>query len=244
MNGARWPLSLLVSVAVAGAALVRPTSGELRAERTAIPPGRPPLTGSLVKTGLFEVAGGGANSLVRFSASGLILVDGKAAENYRPLTSQIQRISRISDLPIQYLILTNHLADRSGTNAQFAEKGVRIIAHENAARRLGKGRAGASSLGAPSLTYETSHRLRVGGIELQLYHFGNARTDGDTVVYFANLGVVAVGDLFGDRPNPDFSSGGSLVGWPAVLDQILTLGFDTVCTEHRAGSGTAGTGSL
>jgi hypothetical protein len=38
-------------------------------------------------------------------------------------------------------------------------------------------------------------------------HFGNAYTDGDTVVYFPNLKVVSVGDLFtpntGFRGSPD-----------------------------------------
>ena len=60
-------------------------------------------------------------------------------------------------------------------------------------------------------------------------HFGNAHTDGDTVVYFPNLKVVAVGDLFTpDTPDPDFSGGGSLVDWGPVLDQILKLDFDVV----------------
>ena len=63
---------------------------------------------------------------------------------------------------------------------------------------------------------------------MQLFHFGNAHTNGDTVVYFPNLKVVAVGDLFAATPNPDFSAGGSLVGWGPVLAQILKLDFDVV----------------
>jgi hypothetical protein len=51
-----------------------------------------------------------------------------------------------------------------------------------------------------------------------LFHFGNAYTDADTVVYFPNLRVVAVGNLFSATPDPDFSAGGSLWGgdrcWP------------------------------
>jgi glyoxylase-like metal-dependent hydrolase (beta-lactamase superfamily II) len=53
-------------------------------------------------------------------------------------------------------------------------------------------------------------------------------TNGDTVVYFPNLKAVAVGDLFAATPNPDFSAGGSLVGWGPVLAQILKLDFDVV----------------
>ena len=60
-------------------------------------------------------------------------------------------------------------------------------------------------------------------------HFGNAHSSSDTVVYFPNLKVVAVGDLFASTPNPDFSAGGSLVGWGPVLAQVLKLDFDVVC---------------
>ena len=60
-------------------------------------------------------------------------------------------------------------------------------------------------------------------------HFGNAHTDGDTVVYFPNLRVVVIGDLFTpDTTDPDFSAGGSLVDWGPVLGQILKLDFDVV----------------
>ena len=48
------------------------------------------------------------------------------------------------------------------------------------------------------------------------------------MVYFPNLKVVAVGDLFASTPNPDFAAGGSLVGWGPVLAQVLKLDFDVV----------------
>jgi cyclase len=81
----------------------------------------------------------------------------------------------------------------------------------------------------PTITYPNDYTLRLGGIEVELKHFGNAHTDGDTVVYFPNLKVVAVGDLFTpDTLDPDFSEGGSLVDWGPVLGQILKLDFDVV----------------
>jgi glyoxylase-like metal-dependent hydrolase (beta-lactamase superfamily II) len=59
-------------------------------------------------------------------------------------------------------------------------------------------------------------------------HFGSAHTSGDSVVYFPNLKVVAVGDLFAAAPDPDYSAGGSLVEWGPVLAQVLKLDFDVV----------------
>ena len=76
-------------------------------------------------------------------------------------------------------------------------------------------------------------RLQLGGVEAKLMHFGNAHTDGDTVVYFTNLKVVAVGDLFTPgTPEPDYSAGGSLVGWGPVLAQIPEAGLRRRGAQH------------
>lgn len=76
-------------------------------------------------------------------------------------------------------------------------------------------------------TFEREHTLRLGGIEARVFHFGSARTSGDAIVYFPNLKVIAVGDLFAAAaPSPDYESGGSLAGWADVLSQALQLDFD------------------
>jgi len=76
------------------------------------------------------------------------------------------------------------------------------------------------------ITYDRNYVLRLGGVEVQLLHFGNAHTDGDTVVYFSNLRIVAADALIGVDANPDFSSGGSILGWQTALRQMLKLDFD------------------
>lgn len=60
-------------------------------------------------------------------------------------------------------------------------------------------------------------------------HFGSAHTGGDTVVYFPNLRVVAVGDRYTpDAPEVDFAGGGSLMHWGPVLAEVLKLDFGVV----------------
>ena len=182
-----------------------------------------------VKTGLFLISGGGANSLLRLSANGEILVDGKRSQNYAPLKSQVRTISRITDMPVRVVILTNHHEDHSGTNAKFLAAGAQIIAQENAARSLATYHTSSEKIAPPTITYANDYTLQLGGIEVKLTHFGNAYTAGDTVVYFPNLKVVAVGNLFTpDTPNPNFSEGGSLTDWGPVLAQVLKLDFDVV----------------
>ncbi len=192
-------------------------------------PGDVMLTSQLVKTGLYLISGGGGNTLMRYSANGLILVDGKLPDNYRALMSQVRRISKITDLPVRVLIVTDHHEDHTGNNAKFLEAGVQIIAQENVKQNLTADNPSGGKVPLPTFTYANDFTLRLGGVEVQLKHFGNAHTSGDTVVYFPNLKVVAVGDLFTpNTPDPDFSEGGSLVDWGPVLAQILKLDFDVV----------------
>jgi cyclase len=188
-------------------------------------PGEMALTAELLKTGLYLISGGGGNSLLRLSANGLIVVDGKLPGNYEALLAQVKRIS---DQPIRVLINTDYHEDHTGNNAMFIAAGTQIVGHQNIKDNLIGYNPPAGGIAPPTITYSREYTLRIGGIEAQLIHFGNAHTSGDTVVYFPNLKVVAVGDLFASTPDPDFLAGGSLVGWDSVLAQILKLDFDVV----------------
>ena len=88
-------LSSIVLLAIAGAG-ERP---EKSADKT--------LTARLAKTGLYVISGGGGNSLLRLSANGFILVDGKLAGNYDAILALTKKLS-YSDQPIRALILTGH----------------------------------------------------------------------------------------------------------------------------------------
>ncbi len=191
------------------------------------------MTAQLVKTGLYLISGGGGNTLLRFSANGLILVDGKSPDNYRALMSQVRKISKISDLPVRGIIVTDHHEDHTGNNAKFLTAGVQIIAQENVKQNLTANPPSDGKITLPTFTYAKDFTMRLGGVEAQLKHFGNAHTNGDTVVYFPNLKVVAVGELFTpNTPAPDFAGGGSLVNWGPVLAQILKLDFDVAVPSH------------
>jgi cyclase len=178
-----------------------------------------------VKTGLYVISSKGSNSVLRLSGNGLILVDGQPSGNYDALRA---RVKRISDQPIRALILTGCDESRTGSNVKFLEDGTPIVAQENAKLTVVACNFPKGKPASPIVTYASEYRIHLGGVDAQLMHFGNARTNSDTVVYFPNLKVVAVGDLFTSVPNPDFSAGGSLVGWSSVLAQILKLDFDVV----------------
>ncbi len=183
------------------------------------------MTAQNVKTGLYLISGKGSNSVLRLSANGLILVDGKLPGNYEVLMAHVKSISK---QPIRALILTGYDESNTGTDAKFLEAGTPIVAQENARPALASSNTGADKTVSAIVTYTNEYKIHLGGVDAQLMHFGNAHTSSDTVVYFPNLKAVAVGDLFASAPNPDFSAGGSLVGWGPVLAQVLKLDFDVV----------------
>ena len=181
----------------------------------------PSLSYQIVKTGLHMISGKGGNCLLRLSGNGLILVDANLPGNDEAV---LKGVHRISDQPVRLVILTSSEKSNVGNSEKLLQTGAFFAVQENAKQNL------ASSLPSRDAerikTYEQEHLVRLGGIEVQVLHFGNAHTNADTVVYFPNLKVVAVGDLFSATPNPDFAAGGSLVNWGPVLADILRLDFD------------------
>jgi len=188
----------------------------------------------LVKTGLYLISGGGCNSLLRLSAAGSLLVDGKLPGTYRALMSQIRRINKLSDLPVRAVIFTNHHDIHAGNKAQFVDAGLAVLAQQNALPRLlstaePPPAASGAARRKPGAVFGFQHRhdFRMGGVEVQLHDFGPAQTNDDIAVLFPDLRVAAVGELYSvGEPIPDFRNGGTLMGWGPVLDQVLKLDFD------------------
>lgn len=190
--------------------------------------GPQPQATQMVKPGLYMITGAGANSEVRVTNEGLIVVDGKlpSEQNYNALMEQIKMIS---PQPIKYLIVTHHHADHSGNNKLFLAAGVEIVANENLNKNLAKYEQTPKPADA-TITYDKERTIRLGGVEVQAYHFGRAHTSGDTVVYYPDLKVVVVSDIVTtgtSGPLADYAGGGSFLEWPQTMDAILKLDFDT-----------------
>jgi len=183
------------------------------------------LTAHYVRTGLYYLSGGGGNSVLRLSGNGLLLVDGKQAVNYDELRL---RVKKISDQPIRLVINTDHNEDHTGTNAKFLADQTPVLGQQNERRILTTYSPSGGKIAPPSATYDHDQTLHFGPVQVQLLHFGSARTSADTVVYFPDLKAVAVGDIYASTPDPDYSAGGSLIGWGPMLAEVLKLDFNVV----------------
>jgi len=180
----------------------------------------------LLKPNLYMITGGGANTLVRVTPEGLILVDTKnpGDDNYNRV---MEEIKSVSDLPVKYVLNTHHHPDHVGTNQKFIDAGATVIALEALKTNMGTDARTKDIPGRPTQTFAKDYVLKFGGAEVDAHFYGRGHTGDDTMVYFPDLKVVMVSDQITDAtPIVDFANGGSAVEWNRSLDGVLKLDFD------------------
>jgi cyclase len=217
--------SLVVLAATVSAFAQQPAPGAGRG-------GRGPAAGQTIekirqlKPNLYMVTGGGANTLIRVTGEGLIVVDTKnpGDENYRRLTEEI---GSVSSLPVKYVFNTHHHPDHVGTNQKFIDAGAQVVALEALKARMASDPRTKDIPGLPTMTFAKDYVLKFGGAEVQAHSFGRGHTGDDTMVYFPDVKVVMVSDQITDNtPIVDFANGGSAVEWTQILDGVLKLDFE------------------
>ncbi len=179
-----------------------------------------------LKPNLYMITGGGANTLVRVTPEGLILVDTKnpGDDNYNRV---MEEIKSVSDLPVKYVLNTHHHPDHVGTNQKFIDAGATVIALDALKTNMASDPRTKDIPGLPTQTFAKDYVLKFGGAEVDAHFYGRGHTGDDTMVYFPDLKVVMVSDQMTDtNPIVDFANGGSAVEWNRSLDGVLKLDFD------------------
>ncbi len=179
-----------------------------------------------LKPDLYMVTGGGANTLVRVTRDGLIVVDTKlpGEDNYRRL---MEEIASVSPLPVKYVFNTHHHPDHVGNNQRFIDAGAQVVALEALKTRMLSDPRTKDIPGPPTMTFARDYVLTFGGAEVRAYSFGRGHTGDDTMIFFPDLKVAMVSDqITSATPIVDFANGGSAVEWTRSLDGVLALDFD------------------
>ena len=180
----------------------------------------------LLKPNLYMITGGGANTLVRVTPEGLILVDTKnpGDENYNRV---MEEIKSVSTLPVKYVLNTQHHPDHVGTNQKFIDAGATVVSLEALKTFMASDPRTKDIPGRPTQTFAKDYVLKFGGAEVDAHFYGLGHTGDDTMVYFPDLKVVMVSDQMTDtNPIVDFANGGSALQWNRSLDGVLKLDFD------------------
>src|SRR5438477_12219313 len=201
--------------------------------------GRGPAAGQTVekikmlKPNLYEITGGGANTLIRVTNQGLIVVDTKnppnpptaaESENFKRL---MEEITSVTNQPVKFVINTHHHPDHVGNNQKFIDAGAQVVALDALKMWMEKDPRTNAIPGRPTQTFAKDYTLKLGDAEVRLYSFGRGHTGDDTMVYFPDSKVVMVSDQITDAtPVVDFANGGSALGWTKILDGVLSLDFE------------------
>ena len=151
-------------------------------------------------------------------------------DQFEPLVPKIEAaLKTISDKPVRFVLNTHVHGDHTHGNKVFGVKST-IIAHDNVRRRMvdddefdGKKGTRAPAHALPLVTFDHQVSVCLNGEEVRGLHFPAGHTDGDTVVWFTKSNVVHMGDDFfnGMFPFIDLSSGGSVDGYTAAVENIL-----------------------
>jgi len=183
-----------------------------------------PLQSELVTTGLYVIRGGGANTVVRFSSSGLVLVDAKAPGEFRPLMSQVHKLTKLSDAPVRALLLTSGGPAHAGNVVELESAGARVVADRGLVARLP---AASASAVAPRVDFDREYAMRLGGAQVRVRHVDGMHPGGDNVVLFPDLRILAAGALFDPAAPPPATPADAALARTA-LAQVLALDFDRV----------------
>jgi len=181
-----------------------------------------------ISNSLSMLSNKGGNVLISEGEDGILLIDNgysELAEDLKIILAGYQSVK-----PLQYIINTHWHFDHTGGNETLG-KGANIIAHDRVRQRLQAKRAiplfnyeakALPKYALPTLTYSQTMKVHFNEDELQLVHFANSHTDGDTVVFFKEANVVHMGDIMfnADFPFIDIHNGGNVFNYVKSVKRI------------------------
>ena len=186
--------------------------------------------------------GFGGNVGVLVTGEGVVVVD--TMTFVRQGGAIRARVAELTPQPIVAVLNTHYHMDHTHGNPAFAI-GTKVVSTARTLEHLQKLDAKfwkdrpAKDL-LPNDTFDgASKEMRLGGKTIRAHYFGRGHTDGDLVVLFVEDRVLHVGDLLSNGlfPNIDLEAGGSVREWPATLEKVLALPFDTVIPGHGEPAG-------
>ena len=198
-----------------------------------------------LRENLFVLRGGGGNTGVFVTSTGVVVVDSKNPGWGQPLLAQIKELT---PKPITHLINTHTHFDHVSGNVEFPTT-VEVVAHENTAALMKEMRTVTGfppqkgniftendGRGLPKRTFKDTLTIGKGADQVDLHYFGRGHTSGDAWVVFPSLRVVHAGDIFPGKNVPilDANNGGSGVEMGQTLAKAAAglKNVDTIITGH------------
>ncbi len=167
---------------------------------------------------IFVLQGKGGNIALITGEQGLVLIDADYTEMSEALAAELDSHGGVEQ--VRYLINTHWHGDHTQGNNMIGQYAP-IVAHDNVRSRLltrqeiklfGMVSEPYVPHAVPSITYNKSLTLTVNGETLEVVHFANGHTDGDSIIFLKQSNIVHMGDHFfsGFYPFVDVDTGGDV----------------------------------
>jgi glyoxylase-like metal-dependent hydrolase (beta-lactamase superfamily II) len=204
----------------------------------------PSVETTSIRDGLYLLKGRGGNVLASVGEDGVLVVDSDYG-NMQP--AYLDSVKTLGAHSVRFLVNTHWHGDHTGGNTAWGESGSVILAHDNVRLRLSTRQENklfdrvtepSPAAAWPLVTYGDSLALHLNGQTVEVQHYPDGHTDGDSIVYFAEADVVHMGDhFFKDRfPFVDMASGGTVGGFVDNIAAVLQrVGDSTVIVPGHGG---------
>jgi glyoxylase-like metal-dependent hydrolase (beta-lactamase superfamily II) len=203
-----------------------------------------------LRDNLYMMRGGGGNSAVFITSTGVVVVDTKNPGWGQPL---LDKIKTVTDKPVTMIINTHTHGDHVSGNVEFPAT-VEVVTHASTAKNMEEMRPASgitpppgqappgnifkanNGRGMPKRTFTDKMTIGKGADQIDLYYFGRGHTNGDAWVVFPALRFMHAGDIFSGKNVPllDANNGGSGIEIGKTLARAAqdAKNVDSIITGH------------
>jgi glyoxylase-like metal-dependent hydrolase (beta-lactamase superfamily II) len=189
----------------------------------------------------------GSNAVFLVTDEGVLLIDTRTHPRYGK--DLLDRIRRVTDKPIKWVINSHFHGDHHMGNVVFKDLGATFIAHKDTARIMQhvhpkemarridtfKSRGldpNEVKLVLPDVTFAGEAAIRLGGREIRLIDLGPGQQAGDTYVHFPHARVLFTPGAFGKKSMPNMAFTPSVDTWVKQLTQVSDMDIDRILPAH------------
>ncbi|MGQ5656784.1 MBL fold metallo-hydrolase [Streptomyces sp. EKR5.2] len=197
-----------------------------------------------IKDNLYWVTDSYYQAMFLTTRTGVVLVDAPPTIGHNLLRA-IDKITKANGMPgkVTHLVYSHFHADHIGASSIF-DKNVVRIGHTETCRLLRL--AGDPNRPAPSVTFEDTYTLRVGGETLQLAHHGPNHTPDNIFIYAPDQATLMVVDVIfpGWVPFRNLAVSQDIPGWIKAHDIAMKYPWTTLVGGHLGRLGVRTDGRL
>jgi glyoxylase-like metal-dependent hydrolase (beta-lactamase superfamily II) len=228
-----------VSIAIAGAVLAAACLGGAAHAQQAAPP--PFATTKVDGTdNVFVFRYGNHQAMFVVTSAGVIATDPIGYGRPQAVTTYVDEIRKLTNLPIVYVIYSHHHFDHIAGGKPFKDAGARFIAHRRAQERL-VGLQDPHTVLADEIV-DGQRTITLGGTTLELTYVGLNHSDSSIVMRLPKEGLLFAVDFIpvGSVPGRGMIDSYPLE-WEESLKKVLTMDWDRLIPGHPGPGGRLGT---